>query len=55
MKTMSTPKNQENKANDGWDEAIDEAKERIRSLLISIAVFKHKKAAGESFPSVTQS
>jgi len=33
-----------------WDQMIEDAKERIRKLEISIRVFTQKKEAGEPFP-----
>ncbi len=35
---------------DGWDRAIADAKERIKSLQLSIEVFKEHKKAGEPWP-----
>jgi hypothetical protein len=35
----------------GWDAAINHAKERIRQLKLSIQVFQTRRNAGESWPS----
>jgi hypothetical protein len=35
---------------DGWDQAISDAKKRIKDLQFSISVFRHRKKAGDSWP-----
>jgi hypothetical protein len=38
----------------GWDEAISDARRKIRGLEFSIAVFRQRKKAGEPWPGATQ-
>jgi hypothetical protein len=37
-----------------WDEAISDAKKKIKDLEFSISVFRQRKKAGESWPTATQ-
>ena len=41
---------QEINSSEKWDEAIADAKEKIRKLRFSIRVFEARKASGDTFP-----
>jgi len=43
-------KSENSKRNSGWDEAIRDAKRKIKGLESTIRVFRERKRAGEPWP-----
>jgi hypothetical protein len=51
---MSISCQAQNKAKTKWDEAIADAKRKIRRLEYTIAVYKKMKRSGDQWPGATQ-